>query len=141
LNINPKNAYIWVSKGISLGELGHYADAAGAFDSAIDVDPNYSKAWYNRGVAYENLNEYDRAIQSFDRSILLDPDYSIAWYVRARCKNKKGNVEDCLADLKKAIEIGKETCVELARIDQHFNNIRGDRRFKIIVSGSVGQSP
>lgn len=55
-----------------------------------------------------------------------------AWYNRACSKVKKGDIEDGLDDLKKAIGIDKNY-IELAKQDKDFGGIRNDERFKALV--------
>ena len=54
------------------------------------------------------------------------------------CLNiKLGNIEKALEDLKKAIEINKETYTELAKRETYFDTVRGDSRFMTIVQGKL----
>ena len=48
---------------------------------------------------------------------------------------KIGNIERGLEDLRKAVEINKDTYVELAKRESYFDTIRGDSRFTAIVQG------
>jgi len=64
----------------------------------------------------------------------MNPNYASAWYNRASCNVKKGDIESGLADLKSAIEIGREEYIALAKQNKHFESIRNDQRFKILIN-------
>lgn len=83
--------------------------------------------------ALDNLGRYEEAIDCYDKCLDLNCNDAHAWYNRPCSKVKKSDIENGLADLKKAIEIDKKY-MELAREDEDFESIRNDERFKASVS-------
>lgn len=57
-------------------------------------------------------------------------DYADVWYYKACCNNRKGDIENSLSDLKKAIEIDREKYTKLAKVDICFENVRNNERFQ-----------
>jgi tetratricopeptide (TPR) repeat protein len=92
-----------------------------------------SLALNNKGSALYNLGKYKEAIECYDNSLEIDPKYVDAWYNRACSKVRKGDIDDGLTDLKKAVEI-KESYIEMAKEDKDFESIRNDDRFKALIS-------
>jgi tetratricopeptide (TPR) repeat protein len=65
------------------------------------------------------LSKYQEAIKCYDEIIKLDPNDSRYWYNRACTEVLKGDIQNGLADLRKALEMNKEYA-ELAKHDKDF---------------------
>jgi tetratricopeptide (TPR) repeat protein len=133
IEISHNHAQAWFYKGISFEELRNHQEALKCYDKAIEINRNYVDAWKNKSELLYELGNYEDAIKSLDRVIEIEPQNADALYDRACYKIKKGNdVEDGLADLKKAIDINKEY-IEMARQDEDFDYIKDDQRFKALL--------
>jgi tetratricopeptide (TPR) repeat protein len=144
----------WYAKGNSAFDLKKYEDAIKCYNRAIQIDPNYVDAvnkllsccdkaleidpngadiWCKKGtVLLTNLGKYEEAVAQFDKALGIKPGYADAWYNRACSKVKKGDIDNGLSDLKKAIEIDKGFA-ELAKEDKAFEAIRNDEHFKALI--------
>jgi tetratricopeptide (TPR) repeat protein len=121
-------------QGIAFDNLRRYKEAKICYDRAIEIDPEYTDALYSKGLTLSNLKEYEEAIRYFDKAARLNPTYlADVLYFRAGTKAKKGDLNDSLADLKRAIEIGGETYIELAKQDDNFVKLKDNERFKILI--------
>src|SRR5215213_1404265 len=132
LDIDPNLSITLTERGSALSHLSKHDEAIKYYDKALDIDPNLSLAWNNKGFALLNSGRYQEAIVYYDKVLELMPDDASAWYNRACSKVKKGDIEDGLADLKRAIGIDKNY-IELAKQDKDFGSIRNDERFKALV--------
>ena len=61
LQIDPKYAAAYYSRGLSYAYTGNYNDALADLDSAITIDPQYTDAYFNRARVYYDMDEYDKA--------------------------------------------------------------------------------
>lgn len=59
--------------GVKYGHAGLFAQAAEAFQKAIQFNPNYVDAHYGLGHAYFDLKRYQEASKSFEQTIRLNP--------------------------------------------------------------------
>lgn len=80
IEIDPKNAWAFYSRGLANVGLGDRYAAIEDFDAAIALRPEYSDVYLDRGLAYLDTRRFDRAIADFTKTHELDPDneYAIA---------------------------------------------------------------
>ena len=57
-------------------------------------------------MAYYDLGELRRAIEDYDTAINLDPNYADAYYGRGLAYGQLGRVDEAIADLARASELG-----------------------------------
>lgn len=88
-------------------------------------------AWNNKGLALYNLGKHKEAIACYDKALEMKQDYALAWYNRACSKVKIRDIENAIADLKKAIGINKDY-IRIAKQDKDFESIRDDEGFKAL---------
>jgi tetratricopeptide (TPR) repeat protein len=133
IEIDPNNAGAWNNKGAALINSGKYDEGIKSLDKGLSIDPNNADAWNNKGITLGRLGKHNEAIQCFDKVIKIDPNRADAWYNRACYKIRIADIKDGLADLKKAIDIGKQEYIELATQDENFVSLRDDQEFRKIV--------
>ena len=134
LEIDPKNGMIWTKKGVALNNLGRYDEAIECCNKALEIDDKHADAWINRSAALIRLGKYEEAIECCNRILEKDANYALAWYNRACAKVRNGQIESGINDLEKAVEIGKDYYVEMAKKDSDFESIRDEERFKAVLS-------
>ena len=74
------NAVTYSQQGMSLMKWERYAEAAGYFKAAIQLNPYSAMSasiYNNLGIAYRELGEYPLAIASFQHAMRLQPNYEI----------------------------------------------------------------
>ncbi len=132
LQINPDKHESWDGRGVALFHLGRYEEAIASFDKTLQINPSDDIAWYNRGFTLDKLGRYGEAIASWDKVLQIKPDKHEAWYAKAVCYARQNNLEDALKHLQQAIELNPKWR-ETAKNVSVFDNIRRDRRFRILV--------
>ena len=70
----------YVKLGNVQHELGHYAEAAVAFERALEFSSEDAEIWNNLGYSQFCAGATDRALESYDKALSLDPRYKLAWY-------------------------------------------------------------
>ena len=83
LEIEPKNEYVWSSRGAALLKLGMWAKAVDAFDKALNVNPELALAYSGKGLGLTHLKRYSEALECHDMAIKLESS-PVGW-------NNKGN--------------------------------------------------
>jgi tetratricopeptide (TPR) repeat protein len=73
VQVAPGDAAAWSGKGEALTKLGHYGQAVGAFDQAIELDPSLATAHYNRAAALNMLDRPEAALQDLQAAFASDP--------------------------------------------------------------------
>ncbi len=78
---NPKDAKLYVQRGVAWSQTGDYDYAIGDFSKAIRLDPGNALAFYNLGIAREKKGELQESLVDFKRYAELrpfDPDVRTA---------------------------------------------------------------
>jgi len=89
LDLNPRDAEVWLYKGVLLGKLGKHEEELKCYDKAVEIDPNNPKAWYNRGAVLGNFGRYREALPNFEEA------------QRKGHPRAAAAIEDCQNELKK----------------------------------------
>ena len=118
LALNPKNAVVFVVRGVAYFRKGDYDDAISDYERAIRLDPKLAIAYSNRGDAHNHKGDYDEAISDYERAIRLDPKLAIAYNNRGDAYNHKGDYDHATSDYDEAIRLDPKLAVA-------YNN-RGD---------------
>ena len=78
---NPKDAKLYVQRGVAWSQTGDYDYAIGDFSKAIRLDPGNALAFYNLAIARERKGELQESLVDFKRYAELrpfDPDVRTA---------------------------------------------------------------
>src|SRR4030043_342220 len=67
LEINPRFAEAYYSRGNAYHLKGQYDLAIANFKKALEINPRYAEAYNNRGSAYDSKGQYDLAIANFNK--------------------------------------------------------------------------
>jgi tetratricopeptide (TPR) repeat protein/invasion protein IalB len=118
LALNPKNAVVFVVRGVAYFRRGDYDDAISDYERAIRLDPKLAVAYNDRGDAYNHKGDYDRAISDYEQAIRLDPKLAIAYNNRGDAYNHKGDYDRAISDYEQAIRLDPKLAIA-------YNN-RGD---------------
>ena len=83
----------------------------------------------NRGAAYGDLGEHQKALEDYNEALLLWPEYPDAYYNLACLYSLKTEIEPCLTNLTRAIELDEENR-KLGQTDLDPEWARQDERVK-----------
>jgi predicted TPR repeat methyltransferase len=84
---------------------GHFQDAIGAFDEAIEVKPDFVDAMSNRATSLSEQRRYEEALAGFDQALSLDAEHAISWNNRANTLAAMKRFEDAVASYDRALEL------------------------------------
>ena len=105
LEYNPRNAMIYMWRGISYSKSGDDNAAITDYNTSISIDPNIDKAYFNRGISYDNKGYYSAAIADYTKAISINPNNAGAYNNRGVSYYHKGQGGLAVADWNKAISI------------------------------------
>ncbi len=97
--------HCWNNRGLALGELNRWAEAAESFSKALALDPAYTGAAANLSVAQRRLGQLDAALQSADRALALQPDHPEALTTRGLALAALGRFEAALESHERALAL------------------------------------
>ena len=78
----PDTAYYYFGRGVSLGELGRYADALNDIDHAIMLAPNRPAFFYARGWVHLMAGDRSKALADFKTAAAGGNQDAIAYLAR-----------------------------------------------------------
>lgn len=70
---------VYFHLGNAYYESGNPAEAAKAFQKAVELDGEFFKAMVNLALMYDEQQRYPKAIEVFERAAELDPDNPDVW--------------------------------------------------------------
>lgn len=98
----PGDAAAWLALGAAYFDAGRFADAATAFDQALQADPGKALAWSSLGEARVMASERDpmpaEAAAAFRKAVALDPKDPRARYFLAVGKDLTGDHQGAVDD-------------------------------------------
>ncbi|NJM95654.1 MAG: tetratricopeptide repeat protein [Acaryochloridaceae cyanobacterium CSU_5_19] len=105
LALNPKEAEVWYSRGVALGDWGHQEDEIASYDKALLLKPDQAQAWTNRGDALFHLGRYEEAIASYDKALALQPNISSIWANRGVVLASLGRFSEAIDSFDKSLRL------------------------------------
>ncbi len=152
MDINCRDCHAWFNRGKVLANLGKYQEALVCYNQALSIKVSYYEAWCEKGVVLEKLGCYQEAEVCFNESLGVFADEylednladdglftipgednaSIA-YNEACFHSLQGNLEQALANLRKAINLNPDKYLEMVVYDGDLDILRQDRRFRELV--------
>lgn len=79
---DPANAVWRYNLGVVLRALDRFAEAAAAFERAVELAPDFRDAAYEAGDCLERLGRFAEAIAKFDLAESIDPSFERAYCAR-----------------------------------------------------------
>ncbi len=109
----------WFELGKDYYRQGRWAQAAAAFEKAIELDPAYQAAYANLGAAYHRQDKLDLAVAQYQKALELTPDdgevvYNLAAVYIQQAAQSGGQpdpelMNQALAQLNRALELSPDS--------------------------------
>ncbi len=95
-----------VEQGDIYFDQASYDQAAGEYNTAIELAPELAVAYWGRGRVYHfDRGEYSRAIDEYSKAVELDSQYTDAYFYRGLAQAANGVYDRAIPDFSKAIEL------------------------------------
>jgi tetratricopeptide (TPR) repeat protein len=108
LQLDPKNPFVHLWRGLDLNRMGRYADAIGEFNQALAINPKVTGALSGRGYAYFNSGDSGKALTDYDAAIDSDPKQPSPYVGRGIVYSSMGEQRRAVDDLTNATRLGPD---------------------------------
>jgi len=106
LDINRKDADIYLNRGMASMQLGIYADALRDFSTGLELNPREPAFFVNRGIVYAAKQRYAEAIAEFDRALELKVNDPVALFNRGQALRLLSRYDEGNANIRKSCALG-----------------------------------
>ncbi len=129
---DPANYKVYTAKGITLCFQGDYKGGMALIQKTLAMKADYVPAFYDMAMAYKLQDDYDKSVYWFEKTIQGDPQNTWSYYGIATIHADRGNTQEALKYLKKAIELDQGVKAVAKRQD-HFARMRSLPEFQALV--------
>lgn len=133
VNEFPNNAQGYNIRGIAKSFNGDFNSGMEDIDKALSIDGNYGYARFNKALAYELHGNMEEALKWYNKDLEIE-EYVWSYYGMASIYGRKGDVENTMIYLNKAIQMDKAV-KEVAKNEHDFDPVRKSEEFKEAVNG------
>lgn len=107
--------YAISTHGYTLFLNGKIKDAQVIFEGLVAVDPRNDYYYRALGVVYHRQGDAERALRQFNHAITVSPKAPAAYVNRAEVHISRRDTERAVADLEKAIRVGRDPLSPIVR--------------------------
>ncbi|MGG7178924.1 tetratricopeptide repeat protein [Clostridium paraputrificum] len=125
-------------RGIAKAYNGSFEDGMQDIEKALELKDDYGYARFNKALNYELYNRLDDALIWYDKALEVE-EYIWSHYGKASIYGRRGDVENTVSNLKKAIDLaaksGQDQGVkEEAKTEHDFDPVRGKSEFEDLIN-------
>ncbi|MDS0527213.1 hypothetical protein NNC19_16090 [Clostridium sp. SHJSY1] len=122
-----------IAKAYSIG----FEEGMKDIDKSLQIKGDYGYARFNKALNYELNGKYDESLSWYDKALEVE-NYMWSYYGKASIYGRRGDVENTILNLKKAIEVesakDQESGIKKeARTEKDFDPVRGNKAFQEII--------
>ena len=126
---NPKGYNI---RGIAKAYNGDYDGGIKDIDKSLQISPDYGYALFNKGLTYELYGNMEEALNWYNKDLEVE-EYEWTYYGIASIYGRRGDIDNTVKYLKKAIEINPEVKEE-AKTEKDFNPVKSSKDFENLIN-------
>ena len=97
------------------------------------LDQKLAELYNAVGMHYYDEKDYEKAVESFDKALQIQEDYAQVYFNKACTQSLKGDKDEAIESLKKAIELEPGKFIEKAKTDKDLDEIRNEKEFLKII--------
>lgn len=125
-------------RGIAKAYSGNFEDGMRDIDKALEIKPDYGYARFNKALNYELYRKFEESLMWYDKALEVE-DYVWSYYGKASIYGRRGDVENTVINLRKAIEVADKTgggqgVKEEAKKEHDFDNVRKLKEFQDLIN-------
>lgn len=93
---------------LALDQSGQYADAAQAYQRALQINPNMPDLWFNHAIVLTHLEQIEEAKQAYRKAIALNPRFFEAHGNLGTLLQKQGLLDEAIASYHSGLQINPQ---------------------------------
>ena len=124
LQLDPKNPFVHMWRGIDLNRLNRYPDAIVEFNQALAINPKMWGALNGRGYAYFNSGDNGKALADLNTAIDGDPKLAPAFLNRGLVFSSMGEQQRAVDDLTNATRLSPDLWQAYSNLGFIYNKMR-----------------
>lgn len=128
INSYPNSYMGYNIRGIAKSYSGNFNDGLKDIDKSLSINSSYGYAMFNKALSYELHGDMDEAIEWYEKSLEVE-EYVWSYYGIASIYGRKGDVENTMKYLNKAIEIDSNI-KENAKSEEDFKPVMNSVEFQ-----------
>ena len=110
---NPLHLGARIKQASTLAAQKQTAEAAAAYDQAVEAFPNLLVVVNDRGTFRRATGDLDGAIADFTRALEIDPNFAVGFINRGMCFNEQNNTRAAEADFTQALALRLDQPMQL----------------------------
>lgn len=118
-------------RGITKAYKGNFAQGMSDIDKSLELKEDFGYGRFNKALTYELFGYYDQAIQWYSKALEIE-EYEWSYYGIASIYGRRGDVDNTIKYLKKAIDIEPKV-KEAAKTEADFNPVKNSKEFRQLV--------
>lgn len=128
INSYPDSYMGYNIRGIAKSYSGNFSEGLKDIDKSLSINSSYGYAMFNKALSYELHGDMDKAIEWYKKSLDVE-EYVWSYYGIASIYGRKGDVENTMKYLNKAIEIDSNV-KENAKNEEDFKPVMNSAEFQ-----------
>ncbi len=101
-----QEAETWFQKGLAIEEGGGpLAEAAAAYEQAVEINPRAAGAWVNLGTLYFREGRLEVAEEHYRKALEIAPQYALAHFNLGNICEEKGRLEEAAECYERSLAI------------------------------------
>ncbi len=124
LQVDPKNPFVHMWRGIDLNRMNRYADAIAEFNQALATNPKMAGSLTGRGYAYFNSGDSGKALADYNAAIEADAKFAGPYLNRGILFSSMGEQQRAVDDLTTATRLGPDLWQAYSNLGFVYNRMR-----------------
>ena len=125
-------------RGIAKAFNGSFDEGMSDINKSLEIKPDYGYALFNKALNYELYNKLDDALDWYDKALAVE-EYMWSYYGKASIYGRRGDAENTVKYLKKAIEVAAkenndQALKDDAKTEHDFDPVRGNKEFNQLIN-------
>jgi Flp pilus assembly protein TadD/TolB-like protein len=94
--------------GLLRANAGHYEQAEGEYQRAIELDPANGDAYRRLGLVYERNNRMDEALAQYKKAVEVDPNYFKVYQDLGAHYSARGDDREAVRQYQKGVQLAQD---------------------------------
>lgn len=126
LEVNPRNAHLWVNQAATQAALKDYAGAASSYERAVKLMPERGPFRGSLAHMLEKCGKLDEAEKHFRQLLIMEPDNSVVyfWLARFLVKHHPEAKEEAIQLAEKALGLPEKRSLPGVKVEEFISKLR-----------------